>query len=31
MEEILVKVNYFIREKLWGALRQLCDLELQKG
>lgn len=31
MEEILVKVNYFVREKLWGQLRNLCDDELQKG
>jgi len=26
MEEILVKVNYFIREKLWGQLKGYSDL-----
>jgi hypothetical protein len=31
MEEILVKINYFVREKLWGAVKQLCDQELRNG
>lgn len=25
MEEILVKVNYYVRERLWGQLKALCD------
>ena len=25
MEELLVKINYLIREKLWCSIRTLCD------
>ena len=25
MEEILVNINYLIREKLWGSIRVLAD------
>ena len=25
MEELLVKINYLIREKLWCSIRSLCD------
>lgn len=25
MEEILVNINYLIREKLWGSIRILAD------
>lgn len=31
MEELLVKINYLIREKLWCSIRSLCDDELDKG
>ena len=25
MDELLVKINYLIREKLWCSIRTLCD------
>jgi uncharacterized membrane protein len=31
MEEVLVTINYYIREKLWCSIRNLVDSELRKG
>jgi len=31
MDKVLVTVNYYIREKFWCSIRNLCDQELQKG
>jgi len=31
MEELLARINYLIREKLWCSIRLLCDVELEKG
>ena len=31
MEEVLVTINYYIREKLWCSIRNLVDAELRKG
>ena len=31
MDKILVTINYFVREKYWCSIRQLCDDELRKG
>jgi hypothetical protein len=25
MEEVLININYLIREKLWGSVRVACD------
>lgn len=25
MEEVLIHINYFIRERLWGSCRNFCE------
>ena len=31
MDKTLVTINFYIREKFWCSIRNLCDLELRKG
>lgn len=31
MDKVLVQINYYVREKYWCSIRQLCDDELRKG
>ena len=31
MDKVLVTINYYIREKFWCSVRELCDDELRKG
>jgi tetratricopeptide repeat protein 21B len=31
MDKILVTINYYVREKFWCSIRNLCDEELRKG
>tara|TARA_B110000285_G_C15081688_1_gene593863 strand:- start:987 stop:1625 length:639 start_codon:yes stop_codon:yes gene_type:complete len=31
MDKVLVTINYYVREKYWCSIRQLCDEELRKG
>lgn len=31
MEEVLIHINYFIRERLWGSCKNYCEKELMNG
>ena len=31
MDKILVTINYYIRERFWCSIRNLCEAELRKG
>jgi hypothetical protein len=31
MDKIFVTINFYIREKFWCSIRNLCDVELRKG